>query len=250
MEITDYATDGTVAIGACLFLLIAPDRPPKCLCFQSAKSGNESESGETELVSTSQDTPAVAHGGHGGHGEDDNAKKSKYKPVLAWTAVTSLNWDIIFLLGGGFALSNGFDESGLSEWLARKLKDFGPNDLYSFAAIASVVSCMCTNVMSNVAAANVLLPAIECVGPEYNASPLTVVVPVALSISLAFLFPIGTPPNAIVLSNKKVTVNVLFKVGVICTVVFLFSVIFYSQFIMPFIYDTKHVSQAVLDSCN
>jgi hypothetical protein len=246
LQITDYATDGTVAIGACLFLLIAPDRPPKCLCFQQSKFGNESETSETELVSASQDTSA--HGGHGG--EDDNAKKTKYKPVLAWGAVTSLNWDIIFLLGGGFALSNGFDESGLSEWLARKLKDFGPNDLYSFAAIASLVSCMCTNVMSNVAAANVLLPAIECVGPEYDASPLTVVVPVALSISLAFLFPIGTPPNAIVLSNKKVTVNVLFKVGAICTLVFLFSVISYSQFIMPFIYDTKHVSQAVLDSCN
>lgn len=41
------------------------------------------------------------------HGRDDG-----YEPVIGWSAIQKLNWDIIFLLGGGFALSLGFEVSG------------------------------------------------------------------------------------------------------------------------------------------
>jgi solute carrier family 13 (sodium-dependent dicarboxylate transporter), member 2/3/5 len=104
--------------------------------------------------------------------------------------------------------------------------------------------------MSNVAAANVLLPSLACVAPHYGKSPLTILMPVTLSISMALLFPMGTPPNAIVLTNKRVNTLQLFRVGCICTIVFLATIILYCIWIMPLIVNIHHVSSTVRDVCD
>lgn len=41
----------------------------------------------------------------------DKGTESADKCILGWDAVQQLNWDVIFLLGGGFALSKGFQVS-------------------------------------------------------------------------------------------------------------------------------------------
>lgn len=43
--------------------------------------------------------------------------------ILTWVALQMLNWDIIFLLGGGFALSKGFQESGLSRLITERVRE-------------------------------------------------------------------------------------------------------------------------------
>jgi sodium-dependent dicarboxylate transporter 2/3/5 len=104
--------------------------------------------------------------------------------------------------------------------------------------------------MSNVAAANVLLPSLACIGSRYNVSPFIVLIPVALSISLAFLFPIGTPPNAIIMTNKRVTISMLFKVGSLCTVVFLTTILLYCHYLMPLMLgELSTIPESVRASC-
>lgn len=183
-------------------------------------------------------------------GDHHTRHKKSYEAVLPWTAVQHLNWDVIFLLGGGFALSDGFEASGLSVWISNLIMRNGPDQLPGFITIASILSCMVTNVLSNVAAANVLLPSLACVGPHYGRSPLLVLMPVTLSISLALLFPMGTPPNAIVMTNKRVTTTLLLKFGILCTLCFLTTIILYCTYLMPAVTTSlNHVSTNVAEVC-
>eukprot|EP01040_Poterioochromonas_malhamensis_P004709 gene4709-5045_t len=155
LDIDDYATDGTVAIGACLVLMILPKQPPTCFCCLSSNYSSEPIGVEEENNSQS----------HGKYKSD-----VIYTPILSWRAIEQLNWDIIFLLGGGFALSHGFQASGLTASIAQLITTTGPQNLTSLIIISSILSCLCTNVMSNVAAANVLLPSLACVGPSFPLS--------------------------------------------------------------------------------
>lgn len=178
-----------------------------------------------------------------------HSTKHHYEAVLPWTAVQTLNWDVVFLLGGGFALSVGFEASGLSQWISNLMVRYGPHSLPGFILVSSVLSCFVTNVMSNVAAANVILPSLVCLGPQYHQSPLAVLMPVTLSISLALLFPMGTPPNAIIMTNQRVDSAQLLKTGAMLTVCTLTSVIVYSIFVLPVIGGFHHVSTTVHSVC-
>ena len=48
-----------------------------------------------------------------------NLKKREF--LLDWQTAVKIPWDIIVLFGGGFALAQGFSESGLTSWLAAQL---------------------------------------------------------------------------------------------------------------------------------
>jgi hypothetical protein len=130
LDIEDFATDGTVAIAACLVLLILPNRPPTCrreattpengsLSFHSISQDSQHNNGmELELSRRNQspndnDEENDGMDQHERTVEDPHSVKEThgYQPILPWSVVTNLNWDIIFLLGGGFALSRGFQVS-------------------------------------------------------------------------------------------------------------------------------------------
>jgi hypothetical protein len=112
------ATDGTVAIGACLVLLILPNRPPDCKSrapknkFQVINQEESSHQiGDIELVQRQQDLDSQSQYEERNDSEDPHEKikpNTQYTPILPWRVIKELNWDILFLLGGGFALSHGF----------------------------------------------------------------------------------------------------------------------------------------------
>lgn len=105
--------------------------------------------------------------------------------------------------------------------------------------------------MSNVAAANILLPSLACVGPTKGKAALYVLAPVALSVSMALLFPMGTPPNAIVLSNGNATLRQMVVVGSVLTVVLLITILCWCFFVLPVLYgNIDHVNSAQRAACH
>ncbi|KAJ8605529.1 hypothetical protein CTAYLR_000074 [Chrysophaeum taylorii] len=112
--------------------------------------------------------------------------------ALPWSAVNDLGWDVFFLVSGGMALAVGARESGLDSVVASLLAPLPGNLGLALTALAGVAL---SNVVSNAAAANILLPLVAC-GNRPFALP-----PVAMSCSLAFLFPVSTPPNAIAMAH-------------------------------------------------
>ena len=81
--------------------------------------------------------------------------------------------------------------SGLSSLLTNAIAGHRAIKLTDITIICSLLAVCVTNIMSNVATANILLPAIACVGPSRGQDPLYMLTPVTLAVSLALVLPVG-----------------------------------------------------------
>lgn len=105
---------------------------------------------------------------------------------------------MIFLLGGGFALAEGGDKSGMSEMIGKSLSPLKELPQLLLLLIVCLTAQTLTEFTSNVAIANILVPVVGEMAVAIKMHPLYLMYPAALSCSFAFHMPVGTPPNAIV----------------------------------------------------
>uniref|UniRef100_A0A8B9PDG7 Solute carrier family 13 member 2 n=1 Tax=Apteryx owenii TaxID=8824 RepID=A0A8B9PDG7_APTOW len=128
--------------------------------------------------------------------------------LLDWKTVhQKMPWNIVFLLGGGFALAKGSEESGLSAWLGDKLTPLQNIPHPAIAFLLCLLIATFTECTSNVATTTLFLPILaSMVSSTICLNPLYVMLPCTLSASLAFMLPVATPPNAIVFSYGQLKV--------------------------------------------
>ena len=151
---------------------------------------------------------------------DDFVANSSKTTLLDWPTANKMPYDIIFLLGGGFALAKAFVESGLSAFLGSKLAEL--HDDMSLAGLVYLVVFVIlwlTELTSNTATANIFVPIAASIAIATNASPYTFMVPAAMACSCAFCLPIATPPNMVVFSTGRVPMREMNKAGVLLNVV-------------------------------
>lgn len=125
----------------------------------------------------------------------------KSESILTWQYVnTNGPWSLIFLMGSGFALAEGSTESGLSEMIANWLTILKPFH-HVFILFCVTLACfIMTTFVSNVVAANVVLPIIADLAVAINIHPLYLMLPATLCCSYSFVMAVGSPTNAIVAS--------------------------------------------------
>lgn len=102
------------------------------------------------------------------------------------------------MLGGGFALARGGKVSGMSAMLGQSLNGLKALPFLVVLFLICLSAQVLTEFTSNVAIANVMLPVLAQLSAEMEVHPLFLMFPAALSCSMAFHLPVGTPPNAIV----------------------------------------------------
>ncbi|KAI3378371.1 hypothetical protein SNEBB_000135 [Seison nebaliae] len=146
--------------------------------------------------------------------------KKKYVPLLEWKNVKEkFPWDAILLLGGGFALADGFKKSKFTDYIAQQLSGIlslpGPVVLI----IIIVVVLICTSVTSNTSVATIFVPIACELAQIARIHPFYFALPVNAASSFAFILPVSTPPNAITLSyTDKININEMVKIGSFITV--------------------------------
>lgn len=107
--------------------------------------------------------------------------------------VRSLPWDTLMLVAGGLALGIALVEVGLAEIVMQKINAM-PLPKVLIAIIFCLVAVLLSNVMSNTAAASILVPLSLALPGIYGiAGPVMV----AISCSCSLLLPVSTPANAI-----------------------------------------------------
>lgn len=139
----------------------------------------------------------------------------KGEKLLDNSAFNELPWHIILLFGGGFALANGFVESGLSAWLSQILhgvKMLPP--LVVIACICLMVTFL-TELSSNTATTQMFLPVLAAMAIQAGIHPLLLMLPATLSASFAFMLPVATPPNAIIFGTNRINVMDMAKTGLL-----------------------------------
>jgi sodium-dependent dicarboxylate transporter 2/3/5 len=135
--------------------------------------------------------------------------------VMDWATARRLPWDIVLLFGGGFALAHGFTASGLSTWLGERLAGAGALPTPAIVAAVAGLATFLTELTSNTATAQMLLPILAGLAESLRIHPLLLMAPGALACSLAFMLPVATPPNAIVFGTGRVRISEMVRTGLV-----------------------------------
>lgn len=82
------------------------------------------------------------------------------KRLLNWRVLQdNMSWGVVFLLGGGFALAFGTERSGLTSLFSNELKKVDMQPVLATFVLVFIGATV-TEMASNVATANVILPVI------------------------------------------------------------------------------------------
>jgi sodium-dependent dicarboxylate transporter 2/3/5 len=144
--------------------------------------------------------------------------------VIGRADLEEINWSVIWMVAGGFALGYGLNASGLASLAVQSIPfaDFSP---LLILLLSGVICYGLSNFISNSATAALLMPilAVVCAAMGDKLSAIggtpTVLIGVAIAASSAMVLPISTPPNALAYATNLVHQNQMAKVGLIVGIV-------------------------------
>ena len=139
--------------------------------------------------------------------------------VLDWECAKSVPWGILLLFGGGFAIAKGMGDSGLVGWIGERLELLRAVPVPVVVLGCCVIVTSLTEITSNTAVAAVMLPVIASLAGRLDVPPLLVMMPATIAASFAFVLPVATPPNAIVMGSGWVTIPQMAKAGIALDVI-------------------------------
>lgn len=146
-----------------------------------------------------------------------NLRKKEF--LLDWETAKNIPWGILILFGGGIALSSAFTVSGLSRWIGESLRYFSNFSPFWIIIIVSLAAIALTEVTSNTAAATIFMPIMGGLAVFLKVHPHILMIPVTISVSLAFMLPVSTPPNAVVFSSGYLEISDMVKAGAILDII-------------------------------
>ncbi len=141
------------------------------------------------------------------------SKNKKEEHIMNWKTANRLPWNIVLLFCGGFALAKGFESSGLALWFGEQLA-WG-DQIPSIVFVLAIVTMMSflTELTSNVASTQMLLPAFAAIAVSTGDNPLLFMIPATIASSLAFMLPTATPSNAIIFGSDRINIENMIKAG-------------------------------------
>ncbi len=153
--------------------------------------------------------------------------RKKRETVMDWETAKRLPWGIVLLFGGGFALAEGFKQSGLSSWITERFSHINLPIPLTIVLICIGVAIL-TEFASNTASSQVVLPVMASLSKAIGVSPFLTMVPATISASCAFMLPVATPPNAIIFGTNRLTVWDMFKTGIFIDLAAVFVITVFS----------------------
>lgn len=144
--------------------------------------------------------------------------------VLTKYDLEEINWSVLWMVAGGFALGYGLNASGLAE-NAVKTIPFGDFSPLLILVISGLICYILSNFISNSATAALLMPilAVVCTAMGDKLAAIggtpTVLIGVAIAASSAMILPVSTPPNALAFSTNLVQQKDMVKIGVIVGII-------------------------------
>uniref|UniRef100_F7CIW7 Solute carrier family 13 member 3 n=1 Tax=Macaca mulatta TaxID=9544 RepID=F7CIW7_MACMU len=147
---------------------------------------------------------------------DFKAPNTETEPLLTWKkAQETVPWNIILLLGGGFAMAKGCEESGLSVWIGGQLHPLENVPPALAVLLITVVIAFFTEFASNTATIIIFLPVLAELAIRLRVHPLYLMIPGTVGCSFAFMLPVSTPPNSIAFASGHLLVKDMVRTGLL-----------------------------------
>ncbi len=135
-----------------------------------------------------------------------------------------IDWAVLWMVAGGFALGVGMDKTGLAKTLVESIP-FNQWPVLLVMIGSGIICWLLSTFISNSAAAALMVPILAAVGKGMG--PMldayggigTLLIGIALAASFAMALPISTPPNAIAYSTGLIKSSQMCVVGIIIGVI-------------------------------
>jgi sodium-dependent dicarboxylate transporter 2/3/5 len=141
-----------------------------------------------------------------------NLKKGEF--LLDWSTAAKIPWDVVLLFGGGLALANAFNQTGLTHYVATQFHQLDGLHVYVIIALISLFTTTLTEITSNTAVASLLVPVMGAVAVAVGINPLGAMMTTGLAASFSFMMPVATPPNAIAYGSGCFTIRNMALAGI------------------------------------
>ncbi len=151
--------------------------------------------------------------------------------LMDWPTARTIPFDILLLLGGGIAIADAFEPTGLSGAFGNLLAPL-VGELHPLLLILIMVTVILilSEIASNTAIAALFLPLMVASAQQAGIDPLALMLPTTLAASCGFMLPIATPPNALVFATGHVGFREMALAGFwidLCAIVLLTLVLWF-----------------------
>lgn len=152
---------------------------------------------------------------------------TRHGPLLPWREAQKIDWATLMLFGSGISLGQLAFKTGLAGVLAMKLESLSHLSPEILLIVAIIATLFFTELASNTATANLIIPVLLASSAFLMNADRTIYAIVAAA-NLAFMLPVGTPPNAIAYASGQVGIGVMIKRGFWANVLSALLIIFFS----------------------
>ena len=144
--------------------------------------------------------------------------------VITRRDLEEINWAVLWMVAGGFALGVALNETGLAANLINAI----PFNTWPVLAVligSGVICYTLSNFISNTATAALLVPILAVVGKSMTAelAPIggvaCLLIGIAVAASVAMILPISTPPNALAHGTGMIEQKYMAKSGLIMGII-------------------------------
>lgn len=139
--------------------------------------------------------------------------------VLTKRDLEEINWSVLWMVAGGFALGVALQETGLATNLIESIP-FNTWPPVLMVVGSGLICYFMANFISHTATAALLVPILAIVGMSVTTELMpvggvtTLLIGVAIGSSLAMILPISTPPNALAHATGMIEQKDMVKTGI------------------------------------
>ncbi len=141
------------------------------------------------------------------------------KKAITWRDAVEIDWGVVLLYGGGFALGVLADKTGLAATLGQNLARWLPSTSgLGLLIAATLVATLVSELTSNTASAIIVVPVAINIAQAAGADPLEPALGATFAASLGFMLPVSTPCNAIVYGSGYIPLTRMVRYGLLLDV--------------------------------
>ncbi|KAH9331786.1 hypothetical protein KI387_003894, partial [Taxus chinensis] len=140
--------------------------------------------------------------------------KAPGEKLMDWQKCKKLPWNIILLLGAGFAIADGVRISGLATLMSKNLDFLESAPYLAIAPIVAIMSSTLTEFTSNNATTTLFVPLLIQVAVSMHIHPLLLMIPGAIGAQYSYILPTGTPSNVVGFTTGYLDMSDMLKVGI------------------------------------
>ncbi|RNA30682.1 solute carrier family 13 member 5 isoform X3 [Brachionus plicatilis] len=111
-----------------------------------------------------------------------------------------------------------------------------------------IIICICafaTEFTSNTSMSSIFIPIVDSIAVELKISPIYLLLPLILSVSLAFMLPVATPNNAIIFASGTVRIRDMITTGIVMNILGLSIVYLAANTWLKLVFDVNFVPESI-----